>query len=244
MKQDASTPQHVVFEDVEALADEALVRVLEAAARALADRGRFDLVLSGGSTPRRLYQRLSRLAPERLSGWHFWQGDERFVPPEHPDSNLAMVAESLLDPAGVSPESVHSVPTTAGTPEEVARLYAREIEDQLAGEPFDLVLLGMGADGHTASLFPGTSALDERDELVTVARPTTAPHVRITLTFPVLEAARQVLFLVAGDDKREKVEELFAASAEPSLYPAARACSRRGTTTWLLDRAAAPAAHS
>ena len=236
-----SVPGRLVFETLDALAREALHHLHRAATSALLARGRFDLALSGGSTPRRLYELMADAPPSRYAGWHFWWGDERFVGHEHGDSNYRAAREAFFDAVSIPGERIHPVPTDASSPEEAAARYGEEMREHMGGAPFGLILLGMGADGHTASLFPGISALEERDVPVTVARPETAPHARVTLTYPTLEAADRILFLVAGADKAETVAQLFGTPPAESPFPAARARSERGTTTWFLDRAAASA---
>jgi 6-phosphogluconolactonase len=164
------SPEILILPDGEALAVEAAGRVREAGRRAMAERGRFTLVLSGGSTPRRLYQLLSEEeAPQGLdwSAVEVFFGDERCVPPDAAASNYRMVRESLLDRLPAPPAGLHRIHGELA-PAAAADLYEKEIHDSLGpGVPqFDLVLLGLGEDGHTASLFPGSPALDERERLV------------------------------------------------------------------------------
>lgn len=237
--------ERVVLADAAAVADEARVRLLAAADEALARRGRFDLALSGGSTPLRLYAALAELEPATFAGWHLWWGDERCVPHEHADSNFGAFANAFLERVPLDPRQVHPVPTEAVTPREAARLYEHELEHELAGDDLDLVLLGIGADGHTASLFPEAPALDVRDRLVVEAEapaPPAVPRTRVTLTLPALEHARSLLFLVCGADKRAALQRLDALPEPSPALPASLARSERGTTVWLCDRAAAPAA--
>lgn len=220
------------------------VEVVEDLAAAAADRieellargtGPFRIALSGGSTPRRLYSLLlDRPLPwERL---RLFLGDERAVPSDHPDSNYRMVRETLLSGPVLRPEQVHRWPTELG-PDAAAAVYAGLLALEFAGDlpRFDLVLLGMGEDGHTASLFPGSPALAVTD------RPTAANPVggekgwRLTLTFPVLNASRHVLFLVSGASKAPALERVLSGAD----LPAARV---QGTeeTLFLVDRAAYP----
>lgn len=232
----------LVVADAQALAREAERRVLAVAEAARSARGVFHLALSGGSTPRALYRRLAALPRERFDAWHVWWGDERFVPHEHPDSNYRMAREELLDALELPPERVHPVPTQLSDPQAAARAYAQALADALGDPPaLDLVLLGMGDDGHTASLFPGDAALEERTAPVAAAFPEHAPYARVTLTLPALAAARAVLFLVTGADKRPALARVLAGDAEP---PAARVRPASGELVWLLDRAAEPAGRS
>jgi 6-phosphogluconolactonase len=186
------------------------------AERAREASGRFCIALAGGSTPRAVYERLAGLDLD-WSAWHVWWGDERLVPPDHPDSNERMAREALLSRVPIPEAQIH--PLRAPDVELPAR--------------FDLVLLGIGPDGHTASLFPGDPALEATDPVVRVERP---DHPRLTLTYPVIDAARCVAFMVSGEGKREKVERVLA--GDPEL-PAARVAAER--TVILADEAAAPA---
>lgn len=237
--------ERVVLADAAAVAAEAQARLRAAAEEALARRGRFDLALSGGSTPLRLYAALAALPPATFAGWHLWWGDERCVPHDHPDSNFGAFASAFLQRVPLDAGQLHPVPTASVTPHEAAGLYEHELEHALAGEGLDLVLLGIGADGHTASLFPGAPALRVHDRLVVDTEPPAPPAVaraRVTLTLPALEHARALLFVVCGADKRAALERLDALAAPSPALPASLARSGHGPTLWLCDRAAAPAA--
>jgi 6-phosphogluconolactonase len=212
---------------------------------ALAARGTFRVALSGGSTPKALYALLAsddfrgRFPWPRIA-W-FW-GDERFVPHDHPDSNYRMAREAMLAKAPVPPDNIHPMPTD-GTPEDAARRYERALQDSYGAtalDPrrplFDVTLLGLGADGHTASLLPGDAVLEERARWV-AAVAHGRPEVRITLTYPAIESSRRVAFLVAG---REKAAILRAIRDGRSAAPAARV-RPLGELSWFIDRAAAGA---
>lgn len=209
---------------------------------ALAAKGPFRVSLSGGSTPRALYE---LLASDAFSGRFPWQrvlwywGDERFVPQDHADSNFRMVREAMLVKAPVPPENIHPIPTD-GTPEDAAGRYERTLQAAYGGtvlDPakpmFDIMLLGLGVDGHTASLLPDEPALQERRRWVT-AVVHGRPEARITMTYPVIESSRQVAFLVAG---RDKAAILGAIRAGGSELPAARV-RPIGRLIWFVDRAA------
>jgi 6-phosphogluconolactonase len=212
-------------------------------ATALAAKGRFRVALSGGSTPKMLYGLLAseefrdRFPWQRVS-W-FW-GDERFVPYDHPESNYRMTREAMLAEVPVPSENIYPVPTD-GEPEEAARRYERTLQEAY-GAPtldptrplFDIVLLGMGDDGHTASLLPGDKLLEERRRWV-AAVTHGRPEVRITMTFPVIESSRHVAFLVEG---AAKAALLSAIRAGGSQVPAARV-RPVGELIWFADRAAA-----
>jgi 6-phosphogluconolactonase len=242
--------QVVICPDADRLAAEAAARVGAAAADAVRERGRFTLVLSGGSTPEKTYALLAapgQAAPLDWSKAYLFLGDERVVPPDDPRSNYGMARRTLLDCLALPPGHVFPVPTDLPSPAACADAYAGALASFFAlppaGEPprFDLVLLGLGDDGHTASLFPGARALDERQRWVTWSPPGTLPPPvdRVTLTYPALNAARQVLFLVAGARKAEPVRDVLEGGAAPQKRPAAGVRPKDGTVTWLLDEAAA-----
>jgi 6-phosphogluconolactonase len=210
---------------------------------ALAAHGPFRVCLSGGSTPKTLYGLLAsdefrfRFPWSRVS-W-YW-GDERFVPYDHPDSNYRMTREAMLAKAPVPAQNIHPVPTD-GTPEDAARRYERTLQQAYGAatlDPhrplFDVTLLGLGPDGHTASLLPGEPVLDERERWV-AAVAHGRPEVRITMTYPAIESSRRVAFLVAGE---EKAEIFSAIRTGNSRVPAARV-RPVGELFWFVDQAAA-----
>lgn len=229
----------IVAADADAAAAEASRLLHEAERRALADHGTFGIALAGGSTPRRLYERIAG-EPFDFGCWLVFFGDERWVAPSHPDSNARMAREALLDRAAIPPHHVCAVDTNAGSPEKAAELYSRALRRRLPGRPpqFDLVLLGLGADGHTASLFPGSAALEAPPGLVAVAN--WAPSVgawRVTLTLSVINAAREVLFLVGGRDKADALARVVAGRDE--RLPASRVHPAHGSVTFVVDEEAA-----
>ncbi len=234
-----------IVPDPETLAREASRLFVETVAEAAARSGRAFVALAGGSTPRRAYEMLAAGggAPIPWERALFVAGDERDVPREDRDRNERMIREALLDRVPGAGDRLLEWPVGEAPPDEAAtRMEARlrsafEAEEGVVPR-FDLVLLGLGVDGHTASLFPGTAALAERERLA-VANPVPAKGgIRYTLTFPVFEAARRIVFLVAGKEKAEVVRRILD-EGERSGLPAARARSREGETVWLLDRAAA-----
>jgi 6-phosphogluconolactonase len=189
-----------------------------------------SIVLTGGSTPRRAYELAAELEPD-WSGATVWWGDERAVPPDDARSNYAMAKEALLDRLDRPPREVHRI--LGVDPTESARLY----ENELRGVSLDLLLLGIGPDGHTASLFPNAPTLDERERLVVAAEAGLEPFVpRVTLTLPAIASARDVVFLVTGKDKADAVARAFAHDPSPAT-PSSLARGRR--TTAILDEAAA-----
>jgi 6-phosphogluconolactonase len=230
-----------VLDDGPSLVRRVTEAFVERANEAVNERGRFDVALSGGSTPAELYRSLARVRPgPPWEHTHVWFGDERYVPPTHPDSNYRMAHETLLGPLGLSDERVHRVETEL-EPEVAATRYDDELRAAFpAGVPhFDLVLLGIGEDGHCASLFPDTAALDERMRLV-VANwvPKLAMH-RITITFPVLEAAHAVWVLAVGERKASILREVLDGPADPRRLPVQAARPKHGQLVWWVDAAAA-----
>lgn len=246
----------VVRTDVSGVAHEAAERVVASSVKAIAARGRFTLVLAGGSTPAALYELLASpdVAPRvDWSRTHVFFGDERCVPPEHEWSNYGMARRTLLDRVPVPAEVIHRIHGENG-PANAANDYATTIGRLLAPAPgaeprFDLILLGMGDDGHTASLFPGMAALSESDAWVvgTAVPGYVRPQVpRVTVTLPVLNEARAVLFLVTGNAKADTVRRVLgegsqagAERTDPEGLPAARVQPSDGLLTWLLDEPAA-----
>jgi 6-phosphogluconolactonase len=234
--------QTSVWEDREALSRAAAAELAQVAAKAIDARGRFDLALAGGSTPRRLYEILAADYRDRID-WdrtHLFWGDERYVPDSDPLSNCRMARKALIHPLGVTPANVHPMPTSFADPEQAARAYEQTLRAHFGDEMprFDLVLLGLGPEGHTASLFPGSSALEEEKRWVMPVRVAAEPPLRLTLTLAVLNAAREVFFLVSGPDKCAIVRKILSLSPEEtSPFPAARV-RPHGRAIWFLDRAA------
>lgn len=230
----------LVHETPEELAAAAARGFVTRARAAISDRGRFAVVLAGGSTPKTTYEILARDYADGLdwSRVHVFFGDERTVHPEHEDSNYRMVREALL--AHVRVGGVHRM--RCELPAEKA---AADYEEQLRGffgpgekvPRFDLILLGLGEDGHTASLFPETAALEVKNRWVVVNSVPTLETSRLTLTIPVINAARAVTFLVAGEDKAGALREVLEGDAEGRAYPA-KFVRPEGELAWMADRAA------
>ncbi len=220
--------------------------ILHSATDAITRRGRFTFALSGGSTPRNLYTLIAANASGSLPWpevFFFW-GDERHVPPTDPESNYRMVNETLLSKVPVPPTNVFRIPTEDPDASAVADAYEKTLQKFFALQPgefprFDLVLLGMGPDGHTASLFPESQALQEKSRLV-VANWVEKLHThRITLTLPVLNAARRVVFLVSGSDKAPALHEVLEGTAPGDKYPSKLIHPSDGKLIWFVDRGAA-----
>jgi 6-phosphogluconolactonase len=230
------------FESAEALA-QGVAEWLRALAQA-SDRD-FAVCLSGGSTPRRLYERLATPGIASRFPWsrsHWFWGDERFVPHDHPDSNYRMAQEALLSRVPIRREHIHAIPTEGLSPEQAAAAYETTLKrfhgtDMLSpGRPlFDVTLLGIGEDGHTASLFPGQPALQEKRRWA-VAVIGAKSEARITLTYPALDSSRDVAFLATGEGKRGAVAGAKAGDCE---IPAAMV-RPVGRLHWFTDHAAAP----
>jgi 6-phosphogluconolactonase len=229
-----------VYANPEELAQAAAREFAARAAEAIDERGRFAVVLAGGSTPRATYELLARDYRDTID-WkevHVFFGDERSVPPDDDDSNYKMARESLLDHVPIG--SVHRMQGEL-PPDEAAEAYEQDLRDFFGSEDlprFDLILLGTGPDGHTASLFPETSALEVHDRLVVANPVLKLETTRITLTVPAINAARAVCFLVAGENKAGPVAEIVEGNPDPREYPASLIQPENGPV-WMLDRAAA-----
>jgi 6-phosphogluconolactonase len=227
-----------VYESKEQLAEAAARLFVERAQRAIDGSGRFAVALAGGSTPQRAYELLADTHRDDVDwdGVHVFFGDERGVPPDHEDSNYRMADRTLLSRVPVG--SVHRMRGELPPPEAAAD-YERELRGFFGGPPvFDLVLLGIGEDGHTASLFPRTPALDVTDRLAAANPVEKLGTTRITLTAPAINAAREVAFLVAGEGKAEPLKEILEGDADPRNYPA-KLIRPTEDPTWMVDRAAA-----
>ena len=231
-----------VFGDPDELAEAAARDCLAVANDAIVRQGRFHIALAGGSTPRRLYQRLARLSADtNWTRWHVYFGDERCVPPDHLDSNYRMAREAWLDHVPIPQHQVHPMVLAPDEPEACARAYVRKLEALPAedGWPIlDLTLLGLGGDGHTASLFPESDALEVDDRPVAaLAGPTPGPW-RVTLTYPVLNRSKRLWFLVTGTGKRDVVTRIHRGEGLEHPLPV-QSLTPRGETVWYLDHEAA-----
>jgi 6-phosphogluconolactonase len=243
----ASNVETRIFENRDELNRGSAERFLAIALESVSSRGQFCAALSGGSTPRPLYQLLALDEFSWRIPWtatHLFQVDERTVPPDHPQSNYRMIRETLLDHTPLPARHFHRMAAELADLDEAARSYSSAIATTLRPAPgewpkFDLVLLGLGPDGHTASLFPGTAALDERKLWVT---PNEVPQLhtrRLTLTYPVINAAREAMFLVAGEEKAEIVRRVLHPASPADSFPAQGVQLEDGYVRWYLDEAAA-----
>jgi 6-phosphogluconolactonase len=238
-----------VYPDAAALAEAAAERFVALAAEAIARYGRFAVALSGGSTPRAMYARLAVPDEAMRIEWdrvHVFFGDERCVPPENPDSNYHMVREALLNRVPIPRHCVHRIrgeidPQEAAHEYEAAvgRFFAARADAAARGRPrFDLILLGLGEDGHTASLFPGSPALQEKWRWVVAAHAEHLGQWRVTLTPAVINAAANVVFLVSGEAKRERLWEVLEGAYRPEELPAQVVSPTDGALLWMVDAAA------
>jgi 6-phosphogluconolactonase len=236
-----------IFHNIEEMSRYTADFIREYAVSCIREHSFFTLVLSGGSTPRRLYELLASKPFRESIPWkqtHIFWGDERCVPPDHPESNYHMAAQSFLDHVPLPPSNIHRIKCDINPSIKAAEDYESEIRDffkTIGCEPFefpvfDLILLGIGADGHTASLFPGNETLQERKRWVSATcAPSEMPvEKRITLTLPVIDAARRVLFLISGEKKRDIVRTLFNDPDAIDLFPGAMIEERAGVF-WFLD---------
>jgi 6-phosphogluconolactonase len=205
--------------------------------------GRCSLVLAGGNTPRALYSRwASQFATEiPWAGVHVFWGDERFVPSDDPRSNFRMSRESLLDQVPIPPANVHAMPTALATPELAATAYEATLRQHFDGDRprFDLLLLGLGAEGHTASLFPRSPALEEPARWVLPVTVPADPPSRLTLTLHALNGAAQTYFLVTGSEKAAALDHVLQPAADVRTYPAAGIRTTGDGPVWWVDREAA-----
>lgn len=239
--------QIVIYPDAESLSQEAARLVTRLAQEAIVTRGRFTLALAGGSTPRKLYSLLASDPYRSQIDWTrveiFWS-DERCVPPNDPESNYHMAHEVMLSKLPIPATNIHRMPAEQADRQAAADRYSAELRRVFSttGVPvFDLIQLGMGPEGHTASLFPHQQALHERERLVLPVSVPKPPPERLTFTPPLINAARHILFLVTGSDKAEAVHAVLEGEGTPDDYPARLVRAAAGEVSWFLDAAAAAA---
>jgi 6-phosphogluconolactonase len=237
-------PRIQVVSDLEAMSHKAAEMFVNSSRTCMASQGKFSVAISGGSTPRRLYTLLGSNPYREEVNWllvHFFWVDERCVPKEHEESNFKAAFDTLLSKISIPDENIHRI-MGEGAPDKAARDYEEEVRKSfgMSGLPmFDLVILGMGEDGHTASLFPGSSLLKERIRLAAPVYLERPNRNRITLTLPVLNNATQILFLIAGHSKADVVYEILGNERKKERYPAGLIRPVHGAMTWLIDQEAA-----
>jgi len=242
----------IICKDADAISTEAATRFVEAARGATRRDGMFSVALSGGSTPRKLFEKLASPEWQSKVDWNavqlFWS-DERSVSPDDKDSNYRMARESLITRVAIPDANIHRIHgERAATDDAEAARAASDYESEIRRvlrtpqnemPRFDLILLGMGADGHTASLFPGTTALDETERAVASLYVERLETRRVTFTFPLLNYAAQVMFLISGADKSGTLREVLQPEDDKVTYPSQRVRPINGKLTWLIDEAAA-----
>lgn len=237
----------VIAPNMDELVQTAAMGILDVAQLAVARQGMCSVALSGGSTPRLLYQRLAGSPIAQEMPWahlHVFWGDERHVQPDHQDSNYRMAREALLDRVPIPPGNVHRIPAELPNADTAAAAYADDLRRAFNLEPgelprFDLILLGMGEDGHTASLFPHSPALKERTALVVANPVAKLDTTRITLTLPVINNAARVWFLIAGGTKAEVLRQVLEGPEQPEVLPSQLIAPVDGELCFLLDSTAA-----
>jgi 6-phosphogluconolactonase len=234
-----------VVPDARAVAAEAAERVTTAAERAIAERGAFSIALSGGSTPKALYALLTAEPYRSRIDWskvHILFGDERGVPPEHKDSNYKTADEALLSKVPIPRNQIHRMKGELGErAEDAAKEYGLMLQKRFP-DGLDVVLLGMGGDGHTASIFPGTPAVSEKEHRVLgyfATNSSTGKSWRITMTAPFINQAREILVLLAGADKAARLKEVLEGPQDPDRLPIQLIKPARGKVVWIIDVAAA-----
>jgi 6-phosphogluconolactonase len=236
----------VILPDPEALAEEAARRFVALAQAAVADHGRFTVALSGGSTPRALYSRLTQPPLSEAVDWanvHVFWGDERMVPPDDIESSYRMARETLLTHVPIPAANIYPIPTVGGTPEAAASAYEETLAAVFGADlpRFDLILLGIGPDGHTASLFPGHPEPVRPSVALAVAvhNAPKPPPARVSFTFRLINAAANVLFVVAGADKAAALRQVLRGPIDVARLPAQGVRPSQGALVWLVDAAVA-----
>ena len=235
-----------ILADIDAISHCVAEKWIALSADAIKKRQAFHVALSGGSTPKRLYQRLAEPAYSQKIDWHnthIYFGDERSVPPQDSDSNFKMASDALLNQVDIPAANIHRMPADSEDIQKSADDYASLLEKNLSGTgsttgdvKFDLVLLGMGDDGHTASLFPGTTILQEKARLVSAVYVEKLSTWRMSLTFPVINNARNIAVMVTGENKKE-ILAIVHGNAEP-VYPI-QLLEPQGEIDWYIDESAA-----
>jgi 6-phosphogluconolactonase len=230
-----------VYPTLPDLAKAARDLIIRAGIDSLQVKGHFSIVLAGGSTPSPVYKLLADVPISRFdwSKVHFFWGDERCVPPDHPESNYHMAKEILLKHIAVPEANIHRISGELN-PFQAATNYQTHLESFFDGSPgFDLTLLGMGDDGHTASLFPGTDAICEKNHWVIAHRIMKLKAWRISMTPVILNKSKLTLFMVAGENKASTLQNVLEGNYQPEIYPAQIIQPETGSLTWMVDQKAA-----
>jgi 6-phosphogluconolactonase len=240
-----ANPTIVKVADPAALADEAAKRFIELGNKAIAAKGTFSVALSGGSTPKAMHNLLASKYKDQID-WNkveIYFGDERCVPPEHSDSNYKMARETLLSKVPIPEQNVYRMRGEI-QPEDAAKEYGMMLKEKFGDKGLDLVFLGMGDDGHTLSIFPGTIATKEKEHRVIgyfAENSSTGKSWRVTMTAPFVNRAQNVLFLVGGASKANRLKEVLKGPREPERLPSQLIQPSPGNLTFLVDNAAGSA---
>jgi len=232
-----------IYPDKEALFSASSDLLISAMRQAVMTHRVCTVALSGGNTPRGVYRHLAIASVHYRIPWqkiHLFWGDERVVPPDHEESNYRMVKETLLDHISIPPGNVHRIKAELGA-DVAAEEYADELKRffKTSLPEFDIILLGLGTDGHTASLFPETPILEEKEKPVNKVFASAYNSWRISLTLPVINRARQIIFLASGENKSEIIREIFTLDKPSRKFPASLVSPQKGDILWMLDEAAA-----
>ncbi|HWF44123.1 MAG TPA: 6-phosphogluconolactonase [Candidatus Kapabacteria bacterium] len=232
-----------IYPTIQSLSEAAASELARLSSEAITNRGRFMLALSGGSTPCTLYEVLAKHYRDSID-WqdvHIFWGDERYIPHDNPESNYFLAKKSFLDYINIPSENIHPIPTLYSNPEEAARTYDRELTDIFGGikPAFDLILLGLGSDGHTASLFPSLKFEKDDSRNVIVTESPAGPRIRISLTMNAINRARNIFFLVEGKKKAGILKNVLNSTKEKEPHFPASRIKPNGTLTWFVNQAAA-----
>jgi 6-phosphogluconolactonase len=247
MKKNKTLPKLHIFKNVDEVLKATADFFVTEAQNAIRTRGAFNVSLAGGNSPKKLYELLASDTYRRQVEWSkvfFFFGDERYVLPDHADSNFRMAKETLFDPLSISANQIYAVNTKCEAGE-AARGYEQSIRDHFKNEAvvFDLILLGLGDNSHTASLFPHTEVLQEKEALIKEVFVKEVGMYRITFTAPLINRAHQVAFLVYGASKAEAVYNILEKESNIEEYPAQLVQPENGTTHWFMDGGAAEKIH-
>jgi len=230
-----------IVADPAAIADAAAEKIISLADAAISERGKFSIALSGGSTPKTLFSLLATDVYSRRVGWKNWQiyfGDERCVPPEHPDSNFRMASEAMLNHVAIPAENIHRMKGEID-PQQSAVEYGRLLKQNFGDGGLEVILLGMGDDGHTASLFPHTAALEETHHRCVANYVEKLNAWRITMSAPFINRAAQVIIMVSGAAKAARIQQVLNGPPDPKTLPIQMVAPANGEVLWVLDKPAA-----
>jgi 6-phosphogluconolactonase len=238
----------VIYENHDKLSEAAAHFFMMDCVRSIARRGRFTVALSGSETPQQFHHCLAQHPFSQNIPWHkvyFFWGDERHVPPEHQENNFRMAHDSLLQHIAIPADNIYPIPTL-DLPKKDAKIYEKTLCKFFKKQPprFDWIMLGLGTNGHTASLFPFADILKEKNRLIVPAINPDTDQPRITFTFPLINAARQIVFLVSGIKKAAMVKEAIEGNQSKRIIPVHGVRPAAGILTWMLDQDAASMLHS